>query len=281
MARKKKGSILRILWNFLVFASTSFLHIFYLLTLFIIRAGAFALSRLASSAKKQRERSAQPKSDASFSPLVLQKALSGDLGLFEERILSSKSTVGIALGARGSGKSALGMRMLENASAKTGRAVCAMGFSPSALPEWIASVEDVSQIPNGAFVLVDEGGITFSSRSSMSSANKILSSLLLVARHKDVSAIFISQNSANLEVNAIRQADYLLLRKPSLLQKDFERKIIGKIYDGMEKEFDSLPQNGRYSTYIYSDEFRGFVQNELPSFWSDRASKGFEKRKLA
>ena len=281
MARKKKGGIARLLWNFLVFLATSFLHIFYLLTLLAIKAGAFLLPRLAASAKKQRERAAQPKSDASFSPLVLQEALSGDLAQFESRILSSKSTVGIALGARGSGKSALGMRMLENVSAKTGRKVCAMGFNQSALPEWIIPVEEVPQIQNGAFVLVDEGGITFSSRSSMSSANKILSSLLLVARHKDVSAIFISQNSANLEVNAIRQADYLLLRKPSMLQKDFERKIIAKIYDEAGKDFESLPQGGRYSTYIYSDEFRGFVLNELPSFWSEQASKGFEKRKLA
>lgn len=281
MARKKKGGVAQLLWNFLVFLSTSFLHIFYLLALLAIKAGAFLLSHLASSAKKQREHAAQPKSDAEFSPLMLQKAFTGDLRLFESRILSSKSTVGIALGARGSGKSALGMRMLENVSAKTGRKVCAMGFNQSALPSWIIPVDEVSQIPNGAFVLVDEGGITFSSRSSMSSANKILSSLLLVARHKDVSAIFISQNSANLEVNAIRQADYLLLRKPSLLQKDFERKIIGKIYDGMEKEFDSLPQNGRYSTYIYSDEFRGFASNGIPSFWSEKASKGFENRKLA
>ncbi len=267
-------------WNFLVFICTSFLHIFYLLTLLIISAGSFLAGRIASAAKKQRDRAQQPKSDAKFSPLSPQKTLSGDLRPFEKRILSSQSTVGIALGARGSGKSALGMRILENVSAKTGRKVFAMGFNPSALPEWIIPVEEVSQIPNGAFVLVDEGGITFSSRSSMSSANKILSSLLLVARHKDVSALFISQNSANLEVNAIRQADYLLLRKPSLLQKDFERKIIGKMYDEIGKEFEALPQQGRYSTYVYSDEFRGFAANELPSFWSERASKGFEKRKL-
>ena len=279
MAKKKPG-IFGLLWRGWVWLASGFLHIFYLLALFIIKAGALLLQHLASSAKKQRDKAAQPKSNASFSPLEPQKTLSGDAAVFEQRILSSKSTVGIALGARGSGKSALGMRILENASAKTGRKVFAMGFNPSALPSWIISIDEVSQIPNGAFVLVDEGGITFSSRSSMSSANKILSSLLLVARHKDVSAIFISQNSANLEVNAIRQADYLLLRKPSLLQKDFERKIIGKIYDGMKGEFERLPQHGRHSTCVYSDEFRGFLANELPSFWSDRASKGFEKRKL-
>jgi len=181
MARKRKGGITRTIWDLTVFICTGFLHILYLFSMLIINAGAFLLRHLASSAKKQRERAAQPKSDASFSPLVLQKALSGDLAQFESRILSSKSTVGIALGARGSGKSALGMRMLENVSAKTGRKVCAMGFNQSALPEWIIPVEEVPQIPNGAFVLVDEGGITFSSRSSMSSAKLIFPRIVFIS----------------------------------------------------------------------------------------------------
>lgn len=277
---KKKEKMLSSIWNAWVWLATGFLHIFYLLTKFIIAAAAFIGTKLAASAKKQHESMQKPKSDAVLSPLAEQKTISGSLESFEQRILSQKSTVGIVLGARGSGKSALGMRLLENAAAKTGRRPYAMGFEPSSLPAWITTVDDISKIPNSAFVLVDEGGITFSSRSSMSSANKILSSLLFVARHKGISALFISQNSSNIEVNAIRQADYLLLRKPSLLQKDFERKIIAKIYDENEQGFKKLPEQGRHSTYIYSDEFQGFVSNELPSFWSENASKGYATKKL-
>jgi len=90
--------------------------------------------------------------------------------------------------------------------------------------------------------------------------------------------LFISQNSANLDINSIRQVDYLLMRKPSLLQKDFERKKIGQLYE--ELDFSALPEGGRYSTYIYSDEFRGFVANELPGFWSGKTSKSFAQAKL-
>ncbi|MCX6772150.1 MAG: hypothetical protein NTV88_00050 [Candidatus Micrarchaeota archaeon] len=278
---KKNGGMAQAIWKAAVWLATHFLHIFYLLTLLVIRAGSFLLKVLSTSAKKHHEGMQKPKIDAVFSPLAVQKTVSGDAQSFEQKVISSKSTVGIVLGARGSGKSALGMRFLENISAKTSRRAYAMGFDPSSLPAWITSVDDISQIPNNAFVLVDEGGISFSSRSSMSSANKILSSLLFVARHKGISALFISQNSSNIEVNAIRQADYLLLRKASLLQKDFERKIIAKIYDETEQDFKALPQEGRYSTYIYSDEFRGFVSNELPSFWSEKASKGYATKKIA
>lgn len=150
-----------------------------------------------------------------------------------------------------------------------------MGFGESVLPAWIFCTEDLGSLPNGAFVLVDEGGIVFSSRQSMSGANKLLSSLILIARHKDISVLFISQNSANLEINAIRQADYLLLRKPSLLQMDFERKKIGEIYGRIAAGFEQLPEKGKHSTYVYSDEFEGFVSNPLPSFWSQGTSKSF------
>lgn len=276
----KKHSLLGKFWNAIVWIASGIFHLFYLFTQFILKIAGLILGKVYSAGKKQISNSSKPSSIPTYQPLVLQKQLAGTLSEFEDKLLSSKSTIGLILGARGSGKSALGMRVLENIAAKSKRKVCAMGFEETTLPDWIHFVSSVEEIPNGYMVLVDEGGILFSSRSSQSSANKILSSLLLVARHKDISVLFISQNSANLEINTIRQADYLLMRKPSLLQKEFERKKIGEIYDEVCTQFTELADKGRYSTYIYSDEFRGFVTNELPSFWSQKASKSFAQLKL-
>ncbi len=272
---KKKAGIAGILWNAWMWIALHFLHLLYVIARAMLGGAGFVAGKFSAQAKKSARQAQKPRSKATYEPLVLQKKTEGELGQFEGMFLSSKSTIGLILGARGSGKSALGMRLLENVFSKTGRSVCAMGFDESALPSWIKCVDGVEGVPNGSAVLVDEGGITFSSRSSQSSANKILSSLLLVARHKDLSVLFISQNSANLEVNAIRQADFLLLRKPSLLQKEFERKKIGEIYDKIGTEFAGLPQQGEYSTYVYSDGFSGFVSNGLPSFWSQKASKSY------
>ena len=108
----------------------------------------------------------------------------------------------------------------------------------------------------------------------MSEMNKMLSDILLVARHKDLSVLFITQNSSNLEINVIRQADYLILKPSSLLQKDFERTKIKKIYEEVVDDFSEL-KDDRGLTYIYSDKFRGFISNPLPSFWSEKVSKGF------
>jgi len=221
------------------------------------------------------EKSKKPQLQPTYSTFNTLQTIHGDFDKFEEKILSSKSSVGIILGSRGSGKSALGMRLLENAKAK-GRHVQALGFTPTSLPSWINCINSIDEVKNNSFLLVDEGGITFSSRSSMNDANKLLSQLLLISRHKDLSVIFISQNSANIDINAIRQADYLLFKKSSLLQLDFERKKIKEIYLSADAGFKKF-SSSLGLTFVYSDEFQGFASNELPSFWSESASKSFSK----
>lgn len=216
----------------------------------------------------------KPQTKPAYDSLLEIKKLRGDYTAFEQKLLTNKSTIGLILGARGTGKSAIGMRLLENFATKTGKKLYALGFKPESLPNWITVINDINQIENNSALLIDEGGIEFSSRSAMSNANKLLSEILLIARHKDLSVMFITQNSANLEINAIRQADYLILKPSSLLQKDFERQKIKEIYDEIEKEFQKL-KGTEGLTYIYADNYRGFVSNSLPSFWSEKVSKGY------
>lgn len=232
--------------------------------------------------KKEEEKQVQkvkdkkrPKIEARYKGFLELENLEGDLEEFESRIYSNKSLIGLILGARGSGKSAIGMKILENIKAKTDKRIYVMGFNEEDLPKWIEPISSIDEIKTNSFILVDEGGIEFSSRSSMSNPNKLLSELLLIARHKDLSVLFITQNSSNIEVNTIRQTDYLLLKKPSLLQLDFERKKIKDIYKSVNKEFKKYKKE-KGIAYIYSDNYRGFISNDLPSFWNKKISKSFE-----
>ncbi len=208
-----------------------------------------------------------------YSRIKELKKISGNYESFEE-LVNKKGKIGIILGARGSGKSALGMRIIENIKVKTDAKIFSLGFNPSKLPRWIKPLSSIDKIENDSFLIVDEGGIIFSSRSSMSNANKLLSYLLFISRHKNISIIFITQNSANLEVNTLRQADYLLLRKSSLLQLDFERKKIKDVYKEVSSSFSKYKED-KGLTYVYSDVYRGFVSNELPGFWTEGLSKSF------
>lgn len=225
------------------------------------------------SIKQHRKELSKSSAYASFDVI---ESSDGTWQAFENRLLSKKSTIGIILGARGSGKTGLGMRLLENAHAKTKRTCYCMGFHEETLPSYLQSISRLEEAKKDSFILIDEGGILYSARKSMSEANKILSEALLIARHNDLSIIFISQNSANLEINALRQADYLLLKPSSLLQLDFERQKIKDIYEASLGGFQKHKET-RGLTYVYSSEFQGFISNSLPSFWTSKVSKSFRR----
>lgn len=211
-----------------------------------------------------------------YKEIKLIKTEKGNFQKFLKEIYTSDSKIGIIIGARGTGKTAFGLKILEDINFKN-KNCYAMGFDENEMPSWINIVQNISELKNDSFVLIDEGGILFNSRNSMANVNKLLSDLILISRHKNLSILFISQNSSNLDVNILRQADFLILKPSSLLQKDFERKIIQKIYDKISDEFKNYKDKG--ITYIYSNPFQGFVSNPLPSFWKTEISKSFRSRK--
>ncbi|MEM4637908.1 MAG: zonular occludens toxin domain-containing protein [Candidatus Woesearchaeota archaeon] len=212
-----------------------------------------------------------------YVPFRIIEAINGNFNKFESFISNNPSTIGLILGARGTGKSAIGLKILENLHVVSKKNFYAIGFKKEDMPEYVNVVENIMDIKPYSFVIIDEGGVLFSSRKSFSDANKILSELLLIARHNDLSILFISQNSANLEINVIRQADYLILKPSSLLQRDFERKKIKEIYDEVSDKFQKY-KNIKGLTYIYSEHFKGFVSNPLPTFWNQNISKSFRKK---
>lgn len=198
----------------------------------------------------------------------------GDYFDWLNHVSKSDSQIGIILGARGTGKTAFGVKFLENLHAQYNKKCFAMGFAKADMPSWIEVVLEIDEIANDSVVLIDEGGILFNSRDSMSNANKLLSSLMMIARHKNISILFISQNSSNLEVNVLRQADFLVLKPSSLLQEEFERKVVQKIYGEAREHFEKFSEDEGL-VHIYSGKFRGFVSNPLPSFWGEKVSKSF------
>ncbi|MFT4309612.1 MAG: zonular occludens toxin domain-containing protein [Candidatus Woesearchaeota archaeon] len=261
----------------------SIIRMFNRIVIFIIEIPYFlykGIVRVTRYAKKKNEqviiKKEREKMMPTYEPLLLIESYKGKLDEFEKEFFKNESTIGIIIGSRGSGKSALGMKLSENMYARKKRRVYAMGFEEKTLPSWINNTIDTSEIKNDSLILIDEGGILFSSRKSMSQANKLLSELMLIARHKGLSIIFISQNSSNLDVNILRQADYLMLRHPSLLQLEFERDTVKKLYEEYKGGFEKR-KDDKGLTLVYSGQFIGFASNSLPSFWTKKMSTSFRK----
>jgi hypothetical protein len=283
MAKKKKGGAITAIGKTLVFTSTAVMYLFKGLYTFLDGIGSAILftskkvnEKRAETTKKEKAKN-RPRTTAKYAGLKDIKPIKGKSTTFESFFHKSDSTIGIILGARGTGKSAIGLKLLENAHVKTGKQVYAIGFNAKDMPNWINVAKTPEEVENDSIVLIDESGISFSSRKSMSNANQLLSSLLMIARHKNISVLFITQNSSNLEVNVLRQADFLVMKPSSLMQRDFERKKIKEVYESMEPEFEEL-KGTTGLTYIHSDKYQGFVTNELPSFWTTRVSKAFKEK---
>jgi hypothetical protein len=199
-------------------------------------------------------------------------------GSFEDfvRGFRDHSLIMLIIGRRGAGKTALGMKLIETA-AILNRKIYVIGFDASKVPNWVKKAEGIADIPNNSLVLIDEAGITFSSRSSMKQSNKDLAELLAIARHKNLSLVFITQNSAMLDLNVLRLCDILLFKEPSLLQTRFERKGLQDIFTKVGSAFSEL-ENKKEHFYIISDDFEGLVKSGLPQFWNESISKSFRKK---
>jgi archaellum biogenesis ATPase FlaH len=203
----------------------------------------------------------------------LAKKISGNFDDFKKRLKSS-SLIILITGKRGSGKTALGFKFLDVLSGKRN----AYYLGEGDLPRFIKKVKDVKDVKNDSILLVDEAAISYSSRDSMKGANKVLSDIMAISRHKNLSLIIITQNSAMVDLNIIRLADTLIFKEPSLLQSRFERKSVLDLFKKAETQFKGINQKDRKSNfYVIDDEFEGMLSFILPEFWSDKISKSFSK----
>ncbi len=141
------------------------------------------------------------------------------------------------------------------------------------MPFWIKTIEDIEDAINGGVILVDEGAISFSARKAMSDKNKDLSQLLAIARHKDLTLIFITQNTGMIDKNVLRMADMLLIKEGSLLQEGMERGEMRKIYARADECMDTVKVDKRSYAYIIDGDCEGLLTFHLPSFWSQDLSK--------
>ena len=241
---------------------------------YIVKSIIYLVSKIKNKTSQVQIIKKRDSMNSKYEDFKVIQTKSGNYKEFENYLLSNQSKIGIILGARGTGKTAIGIKILENIYSKSQRKLYAIGFKSEDMPSWIEIIESTNQIKNNSTILIDEGGVLFNSRNAMTKPNKLLSQLILIARHKNLNILFISQNSSNLDINILRQADYLILKPTSLLQEDFERKKIQDIYKEASKDFKKH-QNTQGLTYIYSEIFNGFISNPLPSFWSTNISKSF------
>jgi hypothetical protein len=225
-----------------------------------------------ASEKRKLDKSQVYNTEPVFEEFPVIKKVTGDYSITEKRILED-SLIVLIFGKRGSGKSALGFKLLENIHSKTGRKCYALDIQQEKMPSWIKSIDDIEKVPNGGLILIDEGAISFGSRDSMSSKNKELSKLLAIARHKNLTLIFVTQNTGLIDKNVLALTDTLLIKEGSLLQMEMERKEVRKFYDKANNFIKFAEGNKKKYFYLIDSDFEGVLTHSLPSFWTTGLSK--------
>jgi hypothetical protein len=160
----------------------------------------------------------------------------------------------LILGKCGSGKSALGYRLLE--LLRGHGEPYAVGLSEKAaklLPPWVGIMAELKDVPAKAVVLVDESYLRFHARGSMLSAGRTIGALINLSRQKQQTLIFSVQEARQLDVNIVSQIDVLAVKALSELSQGFERPQLRKLTDKARAAFGPLKGELRCWSWVYSD----------------------------
>jgi hypothetical protein len=182
----------------------------------------------------------------------------------------------LLLGGRGTGKTALGFRLLEIFRYKLMPYVIGL---PSQcvhlLPDWIGINERLEDVPSGSISLVDEAYISNHARDWTKAESKDLCQMLNLSRQQDKTVIFIAQQGRQLNLDIASSANVIVLKNPGLLQAEFERPALRQIVSKARLAFENKSGDRKKWSYVYSPDagFNGLVENSLPTFWSQKLSR--------
>ena len=184
----------------------------------------------------------------------------------------------IILGKPGSGKSALGYKVLEYLRYTATPYVVALPLEArKVLPDWIGMAASLEDVPLKAVVLVDEAYISYHARSSMAAKAKAMSQLVNLSRQREQTLVFVSQEARQLDKNIASSANVIILKDLGILQVEFDRREFNKIATEARQAFSTITGDKRKWGYVYSPDnnFMGLVESSLPTFWSEKLSHAF------
>lgn len=189
----------------------------------------------------------------------------------------------IITGHRGEGKSALAWWLAETLRTQYRKKIAALGIpdeAQQALPKRITHVETVEQIADMKphIIVVDEAAIVANARSAMKTANLLWLKLIAVCRHKGHLLIFINQHNRQLDVQIMMDADFILMKRPTLLHLKFCRPEFKEELQQAYELFNPMTALGSKKK-VYAVDFhtgnKKMLSSSMPKWWNDKVSKSY------
>jgi len=185
----------------------------------------------------------------------------------------------LLLGKRGGGKTAFAFKLGEYVFAVHQVPVWLVGIPEEIsifLPKWMNIAQDIDQVDLGAFIIVDESGLQYMAMRYQSDTNTVMRRLLMIARHRKQSLLFICQVASDVDKAVVRQADCIVFKQPTLMQPKNDRPEVRDIAGRALRVFEALPKDERLRTaYVHDPDFVGVLQCDLPDYWREELSFAF------
>ena len=195
----------------------------------------------------------------------------------------------IITGHRGEGKSALAWWLAEQLRSQYRKKIATLGIpdeAKKALPKRITHVDTVEQIVDmkPSIVVVDEASIVANARSAMKTANLLWLKLIAVCRHKGHLLIFINQHNRQLDVQIMMDADFILMKRPTLLHLKFCRPEFREELQQAYELFNDMTALGSKKKVYVVDFHTGnkkMLPASMPKWWNDKVSKSYSAGSLS
>jgi len=190
--------------------------------------------------------------------------------------LIGRPSANLIIGKRGSGKTATGCLLLQEAH-EEGLNPYLMGLPRAKwnlLPEYITPVEEINRVEDNSVIFLDESYLYAFARDHPKGFNKYLSKIVGISRQKGWVLLLSSHTARKLDIGLVLDMDSLIIRQPSWLHAKYERQEIRELVEQAVKFFSRCKEPIKHA-YIYTEKGPVVVKLGLPLFWSSELSNAF------
>ena len=205
------------------------------------------------------------------------------LNIVIDIFLKGKSLIIYIVGGRGSGKTATAFMLVEvihrnNPSRRI--YYIGDGVNKQVLPSWCYFEQDIRKAPDGCVAILDESGIQFNAREYQDKDNIDMSKLLMIARHKDMSLIFLTQHTSLSDTNIQRLRDLVIWKMSNDYTPAEKGTTRSKEHQFWKKVRQMMmPRTKEECLFEYPMQ-RRFIHfsHQLPDCWTEQLSKTWKGR---